>query len=730
MGRLSCVSPSNNKRLMQSVASKKSSWKLGPGSKFLIAKGSCAIAAVALLAVLAIPSIAAAQNLLLNGNISAGSDDAPQHWTITPGAPPSSFGWMRGDGEPPALQVTSVGFLSHNYYWSQTANLEQAGWYRVRALVKTEHPGVQAIVQISGAHGSASAVEGAESWSPLEVYFKVVNPNEAVRLECGVRGARGGRAFFRNLALSRIFGAPPTGAYRLDIGGEQSDLTGSEVQPFVEENISGSERAALRAVELAKTPANESLLREVLNFRTMVLALLAFMALALMDRWYTVDVNRAPQRSFFAREAARSAIVAALLCLALLGTWLVTRVEYVPGHGFFLVAPHAVAGDEPHYMIMINSLLLSRSFHLETVYDDVDRGGLEAGVLARGTRLDRHTIVVNQRTGHRATGMVAGPNGGLWHRDSRPEFAPSSEVYEISVHPPGFPMLIASLAAMMRPRAAEVERDVGFILMLIAWLGVVATYFVGRQVGMGRGWAMAASAILFGASPWLAYSRAYFAESTIGLALILGLGALMSDFPILATLAAAAGAIMKPPFALVAGGFFIEEVRERRWKDAVKIGAVFALALPVLTILAHNFWLYRRVLPMSQFVKTLVDPVEGLLLYAPWTIFGFFVCGRAFFSPSKGARLARTMALPLFLYLLAVGSVGFGAGYSYGPRYWVAFMPWLALATVEAMRRMGRYPRALCVVLILCGVAMAIPGALRYPQLFNRPALDAWRGFY
>jgi hypothetical protein len=247
---------------------------------------------------------------------------------------------------------------------------------------------------------------------------------------------------------------------------------------------------------------------------------------------------------------------------------------------------------------------------------------------------------------------------------------------------------------------------------------------------MGRRWAMTAASILFVASPWLPYSRSYFAESAIGLALILGLWALMLDLPILATLAAAAGAIMKPPFAIVAGGFLIEEIRERRWKDAIKMGAVLALALPLLSILAHNFWLYRSVSPMSQFVKTLVDPVEGLLWYAPWTIFGFVFCGSAFFSTSEDARMGRAMALPLFLYLLAVSSVGFGPGYCYGPRYWVAYMPWLALATVEAMRRMGRYPRVVCIAMILCGVAMAIPGALRYPQLFNRPALDAWRAFY
>jgi hypothetical protein len=214
------------------------------------------------------------------------------------------------------------------------------------------------------------------------------------------------------------------------------------------------------------------------------------------------------------------------------------------------------------------------------------------------------------------------------------------------------------------------------------------------------------------------------------------LWALLSDLPIPAALAAAAGAMMKAPFALVGAGFLLEEVREKRWKDAIKIAVV--LGFPVLEILAYNSWLHQSVLTLSltwsfqfsQLVDTLVGSVEGLLLYAPWTIFGFLACARAFVSLSKSSRLARTMALPLFLYMIVLSSVGFGAGYCYGPRYWVAFLPWLALGTVEAIRAAGRYQRAVCAVLVLFAIAMAVPGALRYPQLFRSPLLDAWRGFY
>jgi hypothetical protein len=679
---------------------------------------------------IAIPAFAATQNLLLNADLHAGSGDMPDYWKMTPGAPAGSFAWSHSQNLPAELQIGPEDFASRRNFWNQMVNLADAGWYRLRVQVKTVNPGSEAVIRIHGFYGSATVSQSSTDWAPVEVYFRVVNPHEAVRVGCGLRGRRGGRAFFRAFALDRIFGAPPSRAIELDIGSRFYTLPPRDNPQFAD--LPDSEQAALRGVEFAKPPPDESLLSSLFSLRAIAAALIALAVLALLDWRYRPHASRAdwPERFFRDPEMWKSATIAAFLCLCWLGSWLVTRVEFLPGHGFYVVEPRAVAGDEPHYLVMINGLLLRHDLQLQTVYDDVDRGGPEAGVMARGTKLDRHTIVVNRRTGHRATGMVEGESGGLWHRDPRAEFAPSADVYEISVHPPAFPMLIAALLAPLRPHAAAVEPDVGFILMMIAWLGIVATYFVGRQVGMGRSWAMLAAAILFVASPWLPYSRAFFAESTIGTALILALWALVSDWPILAALAAGASALMKPPFALVGAGFLLEEVREKRWKDAIKIATVMALGIPAFAVIVHNFGLYRKFSEMGRFVSTFVDPVEGLLLYAPWTIFGFVACARAAFSSSSDARLTRTMAVPLFLYLLAVSSVGSGVGYSYGPRYWVAFMPWLALATIEAMRRAGRYQRVICAILVLCGIAMAMPGALRYPQLFNMPALDAWRAFH
>src|SRR6202035_3995395 len=113
------------------------------------------------------------------------------------------------------------------------------------------------------------------------------------------------------------------------------------------------------------------------------------------------------------------------------------------------------------------------------------------------------------------------------------------------------------------------------------------------------------------------------------------------------------------------------------------------------------------------------------LLFAPWTLLGFVTSFRAAFSFLPQDRALRWMAGPLAVNLFA--SSAFGPGFCYGPRYWVPFLPWLAIATVQGLHRAGLMTRIFTGALIILSLAIAIPGALCYPELFHKTPLQAWR---
>ncbi|HXN86411.1 MAG TPA: hypothetical protein VN867_10075 [Candidatus Binataceae bacterium] len=674
-------------------------------------------------------------NLLPNGSLSAGAGDVPESWALTAHTPPDAFKWSHQSGNPPQLEIAAIKGSHRRSYWTQRVNLV-AGWYLLRAEVKTDSPDSAAVLKVNDVKAVGRAVQSAVAWMPLSFYFKVGSPSESVEIGCGVRAEVSGKAFFRDIRLIKISGEPPFLA-------QQVDLT--RVEP-----ITATESAMLAEAMFAKAPAEVSLMREATSIPVIAVMLFVIAGLTYLDWRFGLSLPNAEASDDLrtpssAEENARKSIIrkipreiwkslgiALSLCLILLMTWLVSRIEYLPGTGFMVVEPRAVRGDEPHYLIIINSLIFDHDVQLQNDYDRVDRGGLDAGVEARGIHLDRQTIVGNRRTGHRSSGYVV---GGLWNRDSSPEFAPSPDVYEVPAHPIGFPVLIALIVAPFHPRLEDTEADVGLVLALIAWLGTVATYFLARQIDMGRGPAMLAALVLAAASPWLAYSRSYFPEATIGLAMVLAMWALMADLPIPASLGAAVAAVLKPGFAIIGACFFVEEIRERRWRQATKIA--LTLGVPAVALFAFNFWMHGRFVTarlawsfdLHELYDTMLDPKHGLFVFAPWAIVAFAEAIRSLFSLSSQARFLRSIALPMTLYLLLLSSTGFGPGHCFGPRYWIAFMPWMAVGAVYAMRNRGCFVRAVFALLVVIGVTIAVPSALRYPQLFDKPMPAVWRGF-
>ncbi len=659
-------------------------------------------------------------NLIINGTLTAGDGFIPDGWHPLRYADCGAFKWFHPPGAPGQLRIfqrpkTYVGS------WSQSVALEP-GWYELSGEVRgsgaaQESASPRLGVRAGEVAGAALAYCG--SWRELELYFKV-DSTDPIDLECGLFNSLGKhrtKAFFRNLRLVKIEGAPPANATQFDLGQMRSQ------QFVVGDKRSRAEPRPDRITKLA----------EVVG-----------LVLAVWLVWILLRPRPARRSgpSSIAQDQSRDRSgkigVALAMGIVFLLILAVTRLEFKPRAGFHIVTPAAVLSDEPFYVMVINSILFDHDLELQDDFRRMSAGGADAGTRFRGVRLDHHTIVVNLRTGHHLLASREMLNFVAMRCD--PEFSrKSANVYEVSAHAVAWPALLALAIAPMHPAIGEVESEAAVVLVLISWLTALFTYLVAKRDGMGRAPAMAAVFILVCASPWLAYSRSFFPENGIGLALIVCLWAWIDERPVAAAVAAAVAAILKPAFAIVGVGIIVDELRQGRRREAIEAGSV--LGACALALCTFNYWLARTpviagvkgwqtVSGHTSLLNMFLDPTHGLVIFAPWAIIALVAIAREARSTSSETRMLRRMAVPIALYVVILAWTGLTGGLCYGPRHWIAFLPWMALAAVQATRRAGRPALLVCGLLVLLGAAIAIPGALRYPQLFSRPPWVAWQGWW
>jgi len=421
--------------------------------------------------------------------------------------------------------------------------------------------------------------------------------------------------------------------------------------------------------------------------------------------------------------------------------------------------------------MVVNSLLFDHDFELQDDYKRVANGGEEAGMRWRGHLLDHHTILVNPRTGARALWLDEFGShlpSSIWGRQRQPQqyeasdrnFPASDHVYEVSAHPAAFPSLLAGMVWPFHPAKGDAERDVSLAIIFISWLTGVFTYLLAARTGKGAKMGLATVGLLMFASPWLAYTRSFFAEPAIGLALVLALLALEAERPTACGLAAGAAMAFKPTFVAASLGIVLQLVRERRWEYAIRTGGAL-LGVGAATI-AFNLWLAgvpmlagaRAFVPGSDWGSSRlygslsgpsnlvprpwpirlsewsILPRHGLLVFVPWVVFAFWDIGMEqvrFSRTHTDNVVVRFMFLPCSLYLAEMTLLGvlgheLGGGVCYGPRYWVPFLPWFALACARHFLSASWRARGIIAVAISIGALFAISGALEYPTMFGKPA--------
>jgi hypothetical protein len=407
--------------------------------------------------------------------------------------------------------------------------------------------------------------------------------------------------------------------------------------------------------------------------------------------------------------------------------------------------PGVQSGDEPHYLVMIHSLIRDHDLDLANNYRAAHRGASDAGRLYAGRPLDHHTVWVID--GVRADWRDVYDAFGRWDRDAegypqprrrRTATVDVSGRPEYSTHPAGLALLLAPVLAPVRGTPKAIESLSLLCTALVSLLGFWACRRLLRTLGADPFQTDVVSALTFLGTPLWHYARSLYTEPYLAAIVLgafwlwLGRGAHLAAGALVGV-----GILMKPPFALVALPLAARAAwrRDGRALAAVSIPAIAAAGV----ILWQNsrFWGSPWASPQPFAIGNLAESLTGLWLGGTHGILASSPVAIAALAGwpyllRQHPRIAAPLAAAFGLYhLLMALWAGWTGGHTYGPRLVVPVLPLLLLGVLGLLRSPlweRRGVRALTWTLAALSVAFNAWAALDYPPAFGSHAvLQVWR---
>lgn len=393
--------------------------------------------------------------------------------------------------------------------------------------------------------------------------------------------------------------------------------------------------------------------------------------------------------------------------------------------------PRATSGDEPHYLVVIHSLLYDGDMLMNTDYARVTSGGDAAGAFWKGLPFTGHLVLVNPATGKTKTCF------NCTEADAAEIGTTLAEAEHYPSHPVGFPAVMALLCFLTGTTPSAVESVVGLWMILMAWATVVVTYAASRRAGLPPLNATIAAMLLGFCSSWLPYIKSYFPEIPIGLTLIAAYLTFQADrFAVTAGLLFMAIA-MKPPFVVFGLWWGIALLWRSRYHEALVFGST--LAFLGLSLVIFNLWTIRQVASagaapfalaqgFTSLYETFFDPLHGVAWFVPWAVLALASGTTRAVRQSPTAHVGlrndalNDMVIPLWLCIATFGLVAWGPGYCYGPRYWVPLLPFLSMLAADAVITPACWRKSIYAYLAAWSALVAIIGVSQYHLLFSQKA--------
>jgi hypothetical protein len=390
--------------------------------------------------------------------------------------------------------------------------------------------------------------------------------------------------------------------------------------------------------------------------------------------------------------------------------------------------PRVFSGDEPHYLVMLNSLLRDGDLDLANNYQSAAAGGDDAGLVhSRLPTLDHHV------------GWYVGDRFVRW-RDIY-QFVPSDAdagqaqlvvtdpalqrqitAKEYPAHWPGLPMLLAAVLFPLRHSTLLEPAALG-VSWLVTVLAMLAFVSLAQTLGRNHRAIALATALTFLGTPVLHYGRTLFTEP-YSLACILGAYALfigkrqMLWAGVLLSLAVMLK-LTNLALALPLAGMLLWR---RDFKSTLAFAVPFVPTALVMMIMNHLMFgsitrapqTYAFAPELSNFVGILVDVEHGLLPYAP------IVLASLWGWPSLFRQRRWEALLPLLgffaLFCTSVPYAMWHGGYCFGPRYLLPVLPFLMLGLVHRFLQgpLGPWRIAVVTLLAVPSIFINLKGSIPY----------------
>lgn len=402
----------------------------------------------------------------------------------------------------------------------------------------------------------------------------------------------------------------------------------------------------------------------------------------------------------------------------------------------FLLRPTIFSGDEPHYLLVANSILKNHTLDLRKIYDQNAAGSTLAGRAFAGASLDHHTALVD-------IGRFPHKTLGQWHQffseDFRKEWnlpelpEPPVGYAEYSVRAVGWPLLVAAGSFGIGFDAEAVGKILSHLCVLLAALFVALTL---RRLGCESVVSVFCAVTIFlGSSYWI-FANTAMAEASLGACLACVIYAMIAGNGILLGLALSLGAWMKFQFLAPAGALFLMGMVLIPSHQRIRLVVVFAIGIG--SYLLFNFLCYGQIKPPMLWIpgsplKALsyffLDPQTSILLRNPW----IFALAGIPFSLRKAVSLNLFLILGATLGILILPPLLYGeyvGGYGYPCRLIQPALIILVVFLGLLLQKAGTILRGAAMALVTLSILINLVAAISDPRLTWSPTWLWMQAFF